>query len=319
MRAVPGVESAGGIDSLPLIGGSMQPVAIDGRPPVPMSEQPEVAVRTLTPGYLRALRLRLLAGRDLADSDTGTRPPVVLISETMARRFWPGESAVGKRLTLTFLPGVSREVVGVVADVKMLGLDVRDPVSAIYLPLGQAPRPQLSLVARTSLPPSSVQAALVAAVRSVDAEQPVLNVETMEDVIGESLARQRFSMFLLTAFAAVALLLAGVGIYSVLAYTVRQRVREIGIRMALGAPAGNVLRSILVEGLRPTFIGIGIGLIGAAALGRVMASLIYSVSQYDALTFGTVAAGVIAVGIVASVLPAYRATRVDPLIALRGD
>jgi putative ABC transport system permease protein len=177
----------------------------------------------------------------------------------------------------------------------------------------------LSIGVRTAVPPTQVVGALTAAVRSVDAEQPVLSLQTMENVVGDSLAQQRFNMFLLTTFAVVALLLAAVGIYSVLAYTVRQRVREIGIRMALGASPRGVLGSVLVDGLRPTIIGIAIGLAAAAALSRVLSTLLFGISPYDVVTFGSVAAGVVVVGIVASGLPAYRATRVDPMIALRGD
>jgi putative ABC transport system permease protein len=319
MRTIPGVESVGATDSLPLTGGSTEPVAIDGRPAVALSEQPEVAVRMITPGYLETIRLHLMSGRDFDPSDVASRPKVVLISESMALRFWPGLNPIGQHLTLTFYPGITREVVGVVADMKLLGLDVRDPVAAVYVPLAQVPRPVLSLAVRTAVPPTEVATLLTAAVRAVDAEQPVLALQPMDSVVGESMAQQRFSMFLLTAFAVVALLLAAVGIYSVLAYTVRQRVREIGIRMALGASARGVLGSILVEGLRPTFLGIALGLAGAVAIGRALSTLLFGITPYDVVTFVSVAAGVVAVGIVASVLPAYRATRVDPMVALRCD
>jgi len=172
---------------------------------------------------------------------------------------------------------------------------------------------------KTSVPPASIAPALTAAIHQVDADQPVLRVRTMEQIVGISLAQQRFSVMLLGAFSGVALLLAGVGIYGVLAYTVRQRVREIGIRMALGAPAGEVRRMVVAEGLKPTLVGIVLGLTGAAALGRTMATLVYGISSRDLATFAAVPVVLAVVAIVASLVPAYRATRVDPTIALRCD
>jgi putative ABC transport system permease protein len=317
IRAVPGVETAAAIDSLPMTGGSTQPVAIAGEPARPMSEQPEVAVRRLTPGYLRATRTRLLAGRDFTDADTADRPAVILVSESMARQFWPNQSPLGKRLTLTFVPGVIREVVGVVGDVKLRGLDVTEPVAALYVPFRQGPSPGLSLVVRTLVPPQSVVQSVAAAIHEVDAELPLIGVRTLDGVVGMSIAQQRFAMQLLAGFAALALLLAAVGIYSVLSYTVGQRVSEIGIRMALGAPARDVVVMIVIEGITPTLIGVALGLASALALGGVMSTLVFGVTARDGTTLAAVAIIIILVGLAASLLPAYRATRVDPLIALR--
>jgi predicted permease len=328
VRALPGVESAGVIDALPLSGGgSTQPIAIEGRPAQQMADQPEVAVRIISPGYIRALHIPLLRGRDLNDADAAGRPAVIVISESMAKRFWPNENPLGKHLTMTFFPDGPREIVGIVGDVKDSGLDVVDPVATLYLPLGQLSTPLLgawtsfpmSLVVRTNSNPSSLTSAVTSAVHQVDSELPLLQIRTMQDVVGESLAQQRFNMQLLAVFAGLALLLAAIGIYSVLSYSVKRRVREIGIRMALGAQVRDVLRLIMIEGMRPTLIGVAIGLAGALALGRVLANLIYGVKPTDPMTFAAVSALLAAVGLFATIIPAYRATRVEPMKTLRDE
>jgi putative ABC transport system permease protein len=328
VRALPGVESAGVIDDLPLSGdGSHQPIAIEGRPVVPMSEQPEVDVRLISPGYLPALHVPLRRGRDLSASDTAERPAVVLISEAMAHRFWPNEDPLGKHLTLTFFPDKSREIVGIVGDVKHDSLDVAAPPATLYFPLSQVSPPSLggwnsfpmSLVVRTTSHPTSLVSAVTTAIHEVDRQTPVVEVATMEDVIANSLSTRRFNMLLLASFAGLALLLAAVGVYSVLAYSVRRRVREIGIRMALGAEMADVLRLILFEGIRPVLIGVVIGLAGALALGRVVASLIYGVKPSDPATFFAVSALLATVALLASIVPAYRATQVDPMKTLRNE
>ncbi len=321
VRAVPGVAAASAIDSLPLDGGgSTQPVAIEGRPVLPLSEQREVAVRDITPGYLASVRLRLVAGRDFSTADTADRNAVVLVSESMVRQFWPnGENPLGRHVTLGLIDNTPREVVGIVGDVKMSGLDVRDPVAAVYTPFAQNPSFWMSMVVRSTVPPNSVAQAVIGAIHAVDPEQPVLEVRTMDEVIGASLGQQRFAMTLLSAFAALALVLAAVGIYSVLSYSVRQRVREIGIRMALGAPPGGVVRMVVVEGMKPTLVGLAIGVVAALVLGRVLATLIFGVTARDLATYAAVSAVILVVGLLASIVPAYRATRIDPLQALRTE
>jgi len=319
VRAVPGVHAASGIDSLPLAGGgSMQPVAIDGEPARPLSEQPEVAVREILAGYPGAVGMRILDGRDLGEGDREGRARVAIVSASMARRFWPNQRAIGKRLTLGLISNDMREVVGVVSDVKINGLNETES-QMVYVPATQVPTPRMSLVVRSTVPTEAITASVVAALHAVDAELPVVDIHTMDEVIGESIAQQRFAMRLLTAFAALALLLAAVGIYGVLSYTVRQRVQEIGIRMALGAARLDVVRLIVVEGLKPTLAGLGIGLLGAAALGRVLSTLVFGVTPRDAATFAAVSGVVIVVGLLSCLLPAYRATRVDPLQALRTE
>lgn len=328
VRTLPGVESASVIDNLPLGGGgSHQPVAVEGRAALPMSEQPEVDVRLISPGYLSALRIPLLRGRDINDADAAGRPAVVLINDSMAKRLWPNEDPIGKRLTLSFFPDTVREIVGVVADTKVDALDESRDTATLYFPLGQisAPNPGgwrsfgMSLAIRTTSTPASAVSAVANAVHQIDRDAPVLAIQSMDDLISDSLSSQRFNMLLLGAFAGLALLLAAVGIYSVLSYSVKRRVREIGIRMALGAQVHDVLRLIVVEGMRPTLIGLAIGLAGALALGRVLANLIYGVKPADPITFGAVSALLASVGLLASVIPAYRATRVETMKTLRDE
>jgi len=328
VRAIPGVQMAGATDSLPMQGGSMQPVAVEGQPVVDMSHQPEVSVRMLTSGFVGSVGLPLLRGRDLGEADTATSLPVVLVSEAMAKQFWPNEDPIGKRLTLTFFPGVVREVVGVVGDVKDNGLDKTDPVSTLYWPLAQLFMPEglgkfksfpMQIAIRTVNDPVSATASLRNVLREVSPNTPLLSVRTLQEVVSETLSPQRFNMFLLAAFAGLALLLAGVGIYSVLAYSVRQRTREIGVRMALGAKMADVLRRVVIDGLKPTLLGVAIGVGVALALTRVLGTLVFGVEATDAATYVAVALLLTAVGVLASAMPAYRATQVNPLKVLRDE
>jgi putative ABC transport system permease protein len=326
IRALPGVTAAGVINDIPLGGGgSHQPIAVEGRPVVPMSEQPEVDVRVSSRGYLDALRIPVLRGRDFDAGDMAGRPATVLISASLAKQFWPGEDPIGKHVTLSFFPGVVREVVGVVGDVKGDGLDQTRAPATLYVPLGQlAPPPDepwrsfpMSVLVRSSSDPAGMVSAVTNALHEVDSTIPVRDVLTMQELVTNSLASQRFSLLLLGAFALLALILAAIGIYSVLSYSVRRRVQEIGIRLALGASLSDVLRMIILEGLRPTLLGVTIGVAGALALARVMANLVYGVKPTDPLTFLSVAVLLATVAFVASVIPAYRAAKVDPMVALR--
>ncbi|MGH9523137.1 MAG: ADOP family duplicated permease, partial [Terriglobales bacterium] len=328
VRSIPGVQAVGATDSLPLEGGSTQPIAIEGRPVVDIAHQPEVPVRIVTPGFLEAMHVPLLRGRTLKDSDTAASAQVIVVSESMARQFWPNENPIGKRLALTFQSKEMREVVGVVGDVKDNGLASRQPVTTVYYPFSQMLWPPtlgkfhsypLEVAVRTAGDPADAGSAVRAAVHEIAPSTPVLDVSTMDELVAESIAPERFNMYLLAAFAGLALLLAAVGIYSVLAYAVRQRVREIGLRMALGAQVHDVLRMIVFEGLKPTLLGVAIGLAAALALSRVLGTLVFGVKATDVATFVTVSAILVSVGLFASVLPAYRATRVDPLRTLRDE
>jgi putative ABC transport system permease protein len=244
---------------------------------------------------------------------------VAVVSEAMARRFWPGEDPLGKR----FAPGKPDSpddwitVIGVVGDVRQFNLDA-DPKPQMYLTYEQAgffaPR---HLVVRTQVEPRSLASAVRAAVWSIDKDQPVSNVSTMEEVLADSIARQRFSMLLLGVFASVALVLAAVGIYGVMSYSVAQRTHEIGIRMALGARPRDVLRLAVGQGLKLVLVGVAAGLVASFALTRVMASLLFGVSATDPATFVTISLVLVGVAALASFIPARRATKVDPLIALR--
>src|SRR5215469_4144845 len=328
VRALPGVESAGVIDDIPLDnGGSHQPIQIEGQPVAAMADQPEVDVRMISPEYLKAMHIPLLRGRDFGEQDVTGRPASILISESMARRFWPGEDPIGKRLTLTFSPGQIREVVGVIGDVKLDGLDQTRPSTALYVPLGQLADPQdlafrsfpMTLVVRTATSPGSMVSAVTNSIHQVDGSMPIRDIFTMDDLVANSLSQSRFNMLLLGAFAGLALLLAAIGIYSVLSYSVRQRVPEIGIRLALGARITDVLRMVVVEGMKPTLLGVAIGISAALGLGRVVASLTFQVKPTDPTTFIAVAAVLALIALLACIVPAYRASKVDPVIALRNE
>ena len=320
IRAVPGVVAVGVTTTVPLTGrGSTQPFAIEGRPTEAIAEQPMAQTRYVSPDYFRAIGIPVRQVRAFSDHDRDHSVPVVIISETMARQFWPGENPIGRRLTPSFHDQQGpREIVGIVGDVKGSGLDA-DAASAMYLPYKQAPRPFISFVARTASSPESMIQPVSRAIYSIDKEQALTNVQTMEQVLTESLSGRRFNMTLLLTFAGVALVLAAVGVYGVMNYTVTLRRRELGIRMALGAEAKDVLRLVLGQGLMLTLIGVGAGLISAYALTRLMVSLLYGVTATDYATFASVSAVLIVVGIAASYIPARRATKVDPTIALRTE
>lgn len=328
VQVLPGVQSDGVIDVLPLTGGgSHQPVQIEERPVQAMADQPEVDVRYISPGYRSAMHIPLLRGRELNDSDVAGRPGVVLISQSMARQFWPNEDPIGKRLTMYFFPQMIRSVVGVVADVKDDALSQTRSASMLYMPLaqisadrdGQWQSSGMTLAVRTHTDPRSVISAITNAVSEIDSEVPLLDVKTMQETIDESLLERRLTMRLLSGFAGLALLLAAVGIYSVLAYAVRWRVREIGIRMALGAQIRDVVGMVVADGLKPTCIGAVLGVVGALALGRLMSNLIYGVAASDPLTIAAVTLLLGLVALFASIIPAYRAARIDPSRALRQE
>jgi putative ABC transport system permease protein len=320
VRALPGVEAASLTGTVPLGGDTGHwPISIDGRPSPPVSQQPTVVGMIIAPGFLRTLRIGLVSGRDLAETDIQGRPTALLISQSMAKHFWPNRNPIGARLKCVFLPDMTLEVVGVVKDVKIDALDASAPVEAMYLSFKQIPNGYMQLLLRTASSPASHVGAITRAVHEIDPEQPVVNIRTMDEVTSGSISRRRFTMLLLAAFAGLALLLAAVGIYSVLSYAVRQRVREIGIRLALGAQPSEVLRMTVLNGMRPTLLGVVIGVIAAAAISRLLSSFFFGISGTDPATFVAVAALVLLVGLSASLLPAYRATMVDPIKTLRDE
>jgi predicted permease len=327
VRSLPGVESAGAVDDLPLVGGSNQPIAAEGHPLVALSEQPEVSVRVATPGYIQAMRIPLLEGRNLSASDTADAAPVVVISQSMAKQLWPNQSPIGRHLKLSFYPDKDRAVVGVVGDVKQRGLDSASGMATLYWPLAQVTASAmspwravpLSLIVRTTTAPQTLATAVTAAINQVNKDIPVDNVMTLEDFVDETLTQHSFNMQLLAIFGLLALVLCAIGIYSVLAYSVKRSMREIGLRIALGASLRDVGRLVIVQGMKPTLAGVAIGLMAALALGRVAASFIYGVSSRDLGTFLAVTMLLILVSLAASLVPALRATRVDPLAVLRDE
>jgi putative ABC transport system permease protein len=318
VRALPGVEFAGAVDSLPLQGGSTQPIIAEGQPGVPMADQPEVAVRLISPGYLSAMRIPLKQGRDFTGADKIKSKPVILVSDAFAKRFWPHENPLGKHVTLTFFPGPAREVVGVVGDVKLIGLDVTRSSEAVYSIMDQTTdATRMILTVRTSSAPTTLTSGLRSAVHEVDPDEPLVGIAAMEDIVDRSLGRQQLNVVLLASFAGLALLLGAIGIYGVQSYAVRQSVREIAIRMALGAQRSDVLRLVLGQGLKLALIGICIGLAASFGLTRFMASQLYGLSSTDPLTCAGVVILLAWVALLACWIPARRAMRVDPMVALR--
>jgi putative ABC transport system permease protein len=320
VQSLAGVRSAAVTTNLPLYRqGNSISISIEGRPAPPPGQELIVVTRVISPGYFDTMGIPLLKGRQLTDQDTETSPNVIVISETMARRFWPGEDPVGKRLAAGRVrtPDDWIQVVGVVKDVRQFELTA-DPKPQMYLSYRQAgffaPR---DLVVKTDVDPATMASTVRKAVWDIDKDQPVSNIRTMEEILAESIARQRFSMLLLAIFAGVALVLAGVGIYGVMSYSVAQRTHEIGIRMALGAQTGAVLKLAVGYGMKLVIVGIVVGLIAAFALTRVMATLLFGVTATDPATFTLISLLLIAVAALASYIPARRATKVNPIIALR--
>ena len=311
IRVLPGVEAAGTIDDLPFADGSSQTLELEGYES--HGDAVAVQVRQITPGYLRALKIPVLRGRDILENDG----EVMLVSQDAAKLYWGTADPIGRRAALPFSRTIFRQVVGVVGDVKQQEL-IGSFTPTVYFythePYGSA-----TLVIRTSVPPATLALPAVEAIRAIDPEQPVAEVQTMARVLEGELASQRFSALLLGAFAGVALLLAVIGIYSVLSYIVRGRSREIGVRTALGARAGDVLRMVIVEGMWPVLVGIAAGVVGALASARVMSTLVYGVSASDPLTLAAVAATLALVALMASLVPAYRALRLDPAKVLRAE
>jgi putative ABC transport system permease protein len=321
VAALPGVQSVAVAFEHPLSAGWTTSFIIDGRERPPEGEEPEARIRPVTADYFRTVGVRLLAGRDLTDQDIADQAPVVVINDAFARRHFPGESPLGRRLLRqAWWPEMpqSFEIVGVVADERFLGL-AQDAEPATYYPFTVFPFNDQYLMVKTKVDPISVIPLIRQAVWGIDKQLPVENVQTMEEILGQSVETQRFITSLLTLFAAVALLLAALGIYGVLSYAVTQRTGEIGIRMALGAPRANVLRLVVGQGMGLALAGAAGGLALALVTTRVLAKLLYGVSATDPLVFVVATAVLAGVALLATYLPARRASRVDPMIALRAE
>ncbi|MDQ3120356.1 MAG: ABC transporter permease, partial [Verrucomicrobiota bacterium] len=316
IAAVPGVQAVGAISYLPLTGPAARDgFKIVGRPEPAPGQEPGVEVRVITPGYFQAMGIPLLKGR-LLDERDGKESRVLLINETMAKKYFPNQDPVGKQIVVTWSEGETDTIVGVVGDIREGALN-KEAETAIYWPHPREPYSGMALVVRTAGDAARFGTAVQKEIRALDPEQPVADLRTMKQVISKSIARPRFNTLLLTIFAAVALMLASVGLYGVMNYSATQRTHEVGIRMALGATRADIMRLVVGNGMLLTLIGIGIGIVASWGLTRVMQSFLFGVGATDAVTFIVVSALLIVVALVANYIPARKATRVNPVIALR--
>ena len=314
ITSLPGVECAGAADSAPMLTNDTGPVSIESHAVEPeiQAERPKI-----TPDYFRAMGIRLLRGRAFTWADNEGSLPVAIINESAAHQYWPNEDAMGKRVKLEDGSApVWRQVIGIVGDVRQDSL-VKAGRPEVYAPLLQVPVPYLVLTVRTRAEPASLAAAVRHAVMAVDRDQPLFQIQTMQQVVEDSIADRRFQMSLLAAFGAIALGLAAIGIYGLISYTVSQRTHEIGIRMALGAKRGDVLHLVVRHGMMLAIVGVVLGTVGALLLTRFLAGMLYGVSATDPTTLLSVATLLIGVAALASYIPARRAMRGDPMVALK--
>jgi putative ABC transport system permease protein len=316
--ALPGVIAVGATQALPIQGDFLVGFKIQGRPPEPPGQDKSTNYYAVTPDYFKAMGIPLVRGRLFTEQDNKTTPSVAIINETMVRTYFPDEDPLGQGISLSQGQGGVREIVGVVGDVKQYGL-AQPSTFQTYEPYLQMPFSGMTLVMRTEGNPVALSGAIRSEVLVLDKEQPVSRIRTLEEIVAGSVQQQHFLMLLLGVFAAVALILAGVGLYGVMSYAVTQRTHEIGIRMALGANRGRVLRLVVGHGMMLALIGVGIGLAGAFAFTRVMANLLFSIGTTDPLTFAGISVLLSGVALVACLAPAHRATRVDPMVALRHE
>ena len=313
---LPGVRDAAISAALPLSFKRITPMLPQGQPEVPLSQRPFIDIEAVSPHWFRTLHVPLRAGREFTDADNAQAPKVLIVNETFARRFWPKENAVGKRIVV----GRSADgwdVIGVAQDIKNRGL-AQEPQPQVYIPFPQLPWGNMYLLVRTEIAPESLTAAIRAQIASVDPDQPVTGVQTVEALMDTSRAQPRFTMLLLGVFAATALTLTSIGIYGVLAYTVEQRRQEMAIRLALGAHKRDILRMVVKQGAVLAGIGISCGMLAAIGLTKLMASLLFGVTARDGTTFALAPLLFLTIALLASYLPARRATRVEPMEALKG-
>ena len=319
VRQLPGVETVALANVLPLSGSNTDSsFAIEGREMRPNEPGPDEEIRDVTPDYFRVLKTPLLRGRFFTEADKADAPGVVIINEALAKKYWPAEDPLGKRITFDDPRKPNPEwitIVGIVKSLRHRGLDV-DPAPEYYLSLAQNPQRDMVLVVRSAQDPRSLASAVRREIQSIDPDQPLANIRTLEDVTAESVAPRRMSMVLLGAFAGIALLLASVGIYGVISYLVVQRTHEIGVRMALGAQRTDVLRLVVGHAARLVAVGTVIGLALAFFSTRTLSAFLYTVGAFDFATFASVTIALGAVALLASYVPALRATRADPMIAL---
>ena len=319
VAAVPGVRNAAVVSSPPFIGLEQDtPFTIEGRRPPPPGQEPSAYYTEVSADYLAALGVPLRRGRFITKLDRSGAISVVVINDTMARRAFPTQDPVGMKLTVMHDPPVTRQIVGVIGDVLHKGLDSL-PRPEMFVPYPQSPTPQMTFLVKTTADPAGMLPAVKASIREVNRLQTFAKEVTMEQLVADSLERKRFNLFLLGSFAGLALALAGIGIYGMVSYATRQRTREIGVRIALGAQAEDVLRLLVGQGMALAGTGVAIGMIGALALTRLMRSLLFGVGAADPLTFAVIAGLMASFALLACWIPARRATRVDPVEALRSE
>jgi putative ABC transport system permease protein len=290
--------------------------SIEGRPESNRGEQPRANLAGISPAYLRVMGIALISGRHFTEQDRDPAPTPIIVNAAFARRYWPGENALGKRLRFDEEKDEWLTVVGVAADSRNRGLDT-DPQPLMYLPYHAFALPFMSVVARSPGGPGAVASAVRAEVRRIDPDLPVDKARPVDDIVRDSVAEPRFRATLLALFAAAALVLATIGVYGLISYSVAQRTREIGIRVALGAQADQVIWPIVREGMTLALVGVGLGLTGALAATKILAAFLYGIEATDPLTFGAVALLLLVVALAASYIPSRRALKVDPLTALR--
>ena len=317
LQAIPGVKGAAVSSGIPFGNGNYtsHPMLTTGQSALPAGTLVPIDWRTVSPGYFQVMGIPLLRGRDFTNADGPNAPPVMIVSQATAKKFWGDEDPIGRTLTRSADRKTAFTVIGVVGDVRNTALNRLAP--ALYYSTASRVWPLMDVAVRTNGAPETLLAAIRQRVHELDGELALANVRTMDDWISGSAAQPRLNAVLLGVFAAVALLIAAIGVYGMLAYSVNQRTREIGLRMALGAQPGRVLRLIVGEGMSVGLIGIGVGLVGGLALGRAVSSLVYGVPVRDPMTYGSVAVVLALVALAACILPAWRASRVDPMIALR--
>lgn len=317
---LPGVQSAAVASALPVNPTRFSPVLVEGQPEAPLGARPLLAIQMVSPGYFQTLRIPLRKGRAFSEADNDSAALVAVVNEAMVRRFWPNRDPIGRHLFLGRMtkPTQVVTVVGMAADVSNLSLAAA-PQAEVYLPFAQRPWASMNLLLRTAGDPRNWSAAGRAAVAAVDRDQPVTDINTMEDVLASSTAPQRFSVFLLGVFSVTALALAAVGLYGTIAYSVAERTQEMGIRIAMGAEARDILRMVVGQGVAIAAAGLAIGAVSAFALTRLMSGLLFQVSSSDPASFAGSALLFMAIAAFASYVPARRATRVAPTDALRHD
>lgn len=318
LESVPGVESVGATTGLPLtlsIAGS--DFRIEGRPEPEAGKEMIIETRSVSPGYFGTLGIPLLKGRDFSDRDKSDSPAAAIINADLARIYFPNEDAIGRRISFDDRQSWM-SIVGIVGDVKQMGLD-SNAKPEVYFPYLQVAAPSMRLVVRTVSNPLHAVAAVKNQIQTIDKDLPIDDAKSMQQLLAESTSGRRFNMLLLTLFAVVAVILAVVGIYGVMSYTVTQRTHEIGIRVALGAQPSDVFRIVIGQGMLLAMIGVAFGLVGAFALTRLMTTMLFGVEPTDPLTFICLSVLLIGVGLVACYLPGRRATKVDPLVALRAE